>query len=666
MKRVSSRQRLVSWDDFDATTESPFHEVEDDEESYTSGYETALSQTYHSSIALDRLCDGNDDDIDICNNNSFDIDESDKTAASRTDTRRRKRDRKSLRPSSVSAQRTNACKTVETQDTSAFMLHNTLQTPTIVPAFAWESEKISSPLSSSIGFSGLIDDLHLKLFSFLDLTSLRAVMAVDHHFRDLIVSHDARTSLWMDHCQKLWHLREWNDENKQNHHDHQTFPKFIDNFHLPMAAPPSVTAVSFGDDDVDTTNISLLLSLTTTKFPTCVDQDISKPRMRLSRTIQQTIPEHRRDAEDQLIQFYEDEATGRSLVRYNGHIGQGDRCIRSNFPLPRPSRRVCEIDFAKDTNSSGRNSTSSHHAPLFGHDFHLDPHHPFFFNFLQRCSSKSYKIGGNKSSKPKLSSSKSLSSRPSPEWTPFVVPFVDKSNGSDTVSTLNVTPRFVSYFEVSILKPDENNDNAEFALPSRSPSPRYRSSHIDCVAVGVATNDFQLQSRMPGWDRQSYGYHGDDGGIFHASGGMLKEFGPKYGPGDTVGCGVDYVSKGIFYTLNGRFLGYAWEDIRDSILKKDLYPVVGLDTNCPVHLNWGFSGPFQFDLSKFIQKHEETILATYSLDKCVSPNDDDDDDDDAITAANTTGSANSGKNSGRKVSSLSSSRRHRRGIIRRW
>eukprot|EP00536_Pseudo-nitzschia_multiseries_P013453 jgi/Psemu1/327193/estExt_fgenesh1_pg.C_5750021 len=395
-----------------------------------------------------------------------------------------------------------------------------------------------------LGARALIDDLHLKVFSFLDLSSLRAAMFVNHHFRQLMVSHDSRSSLWIDHCEKLWNIRELRGETKPNQYPRQQpILKFIDNFHLPLAAPPSVTADSSGEDEADTTNLSLLLSLTANSFPTCVDRHISKPRARLSSAIQQTIPGHRRDEEDQLIRFYQDTLTGRSLVLYTGYV----------------------VSIFKRDESSNNNSNN-------------------------------------------------------------------------------------------------NNHDAGSSLQPPRPRPRYRTSHVDCVAVGVATKRFQVQSRMPGWDGESFGYHGDDGGIFHSSGAMLSEFGPKFGPGDTVGCGVDYISKGIFYTLNGKFLGYAWKNISDAILEKDLYTVVGLDSNCPVHLNLGFSGSFQFDLSGFIQKHEGIIAATYSLDRCVSPSD----NDGAITSANTVGSATSSKRSDRKFSGLSSPRRQRRSIIRRW
>jgi Ran-binding protein 9/10 len=105
------------------------------------------------------------------------------------------------------------------------------------------------------------------------------------------------------------------------------------------------------------------------------------------------------------------------------------------------------------------------------------------------------------------------------------------------------------------------------------------------------------------------GYHGDDAGLFHGAGtSRLTQYGPKFGCGDTVGCGVDYIQEQIFYTLNGRFLGYAFNLAdRDNSIAKILYPVVGVDTTSLVRVN--FHGPFCFDLHQMLKDQEPTVLA---------------------------------------------------------
>lgn len=91
---------------------------------------------------------------------------------------------------------------------------------------------------------------------------------------------------------------------------------------------------------------------------------------------------------------------------------------------------------------------------------------------------------------------------------------------------------------------------------------------------------------------------------------MLERFGPCFGTGDTVGCGIDYVARGIFFTLNGNFLGYGWKQIDSEFLEHDLYGVVGIDTNDPVAVNYG-AKPFQFNLNKFTKKHDLLIARQY-------------------------------------------------------
>ena len=622
MRRVSSRQRLVSWDAFDAaavsvtddtnvSSSSFCYVVEDEEESYI----TAQSSSYDS---LSTMGEGTDNDNNNDNDNDNDNDNT---------SRRRKRDRKSFRSSAqrlIGYNNNNIgndpktllpiTRTISTSTSSKVIV------PTIIPSYSWE---ISKPLSSSIEieFDNLIDDLHIVIFSFLDLSSLRSVMSINRHYRQLMLSNDARSSLWIDHCQKIWHI----STRKQQ-------PKIIDNFRLPIAAsfnkplssPTTMTTTTNNDSNTGTsTNTSLLLSLTPTSFPSCVDEDLMTTRMQRYRLQYE-------DDEPPVIQFYQDTHTGHSLVKYTGPVGQGDRCIRSNHPLPRPSSRRMPPS-APPSSSSHRSSVNissigGFGAALLGGSQHFDPHRPFLMNLL-RCGSKSM-MGDNgrynmKSSS--LSSSSSLTS--SFECSPFVVPFVDKSSNEDN-NNVNVTPRFISYYEVNILKmneddKDEENDAAPLtrtSLRSVNNNNNNNSNNKDCVAVGLATESFRVHSRMPGWDRQSFGYHGDDGGIFHSSGGMLKSYGPKFGSGDTVGCGIDYISKGIFYTLNGKFLGYAFKDIDNSVLQTDLYPVVGLDTNCPIHVNFGTDNEaFQFDLSNFIMKHERIVRSKYSIEVSCAP-----------------------------------------------
>ena len=105
----------------------------------------------------------------------------------------------------------------------------------------------------------------------------------------------------------------------------------------------------------------------------------------------------------------------------------------------------------------------------------------------------------------------------------------------------------MAYFEVSILPRQEahestNDDDSDrlevLRLEQRQTPPADSTNRsTECVAVGLSLPGYATVGRMPGWDPLSYGYHGDDGGLFHSKGDMLRKFSPTYGAGDTVGCG---------------------------------------------------------------------------------------------------------------------------------
>ena len=82
------------------------------------------------------------------------------------------------------------------------------------------------------------------------------------------------------------------------------------------------------------------------------------------------------------------------------------------------------------------------------------------------------------------------------------------------------------------------------------------------VALGFCTADAGSIESMtfPGWPLEpnasfvhsSWAYHGDDGGYFASDRqkGPLQ-YGKHYGPGDTVGCGLELAAQKIFFTRNG-------------------------------------------------------------------------------------------------------------------
>ena len=87
------------------------------------------------------------------------------------------------------------------------------------------------------------------------------------------------------------------------------------------------------------------------------------------------------------------------------------------------------------------------------------------------------------------------------------------------------------------------------------------------ASLGVCAEWAVFNNVMPGWwcGAESYGYQGNEGKLFACSNPSPSIddhfdgiFGPKYGPGDIIGCGVDFANRTLFFTKNGEFLGELW------------------------------------------------------------------------------------------------------------
>ncbi|GAB2217538.1 hypothetical protein Droror1_Dr00000735 [Drosera rotundifolia] len=117
------------------------------------------------------------------------------------------------------------------------------------------------------------------------------------------------------------------------------------------------------------------------------------------------------------------------------------------------------------------------------------------------------------------------------------------------------------------------------------------------VAIGLSGPGFKMR-RQPGWEANSYGYHGDDGFLYRGQ-GRGEPFGPTYTTGDTVGCGINYAvgatfSPLIFFTKNGAIVGSLCKDV-----KGPLYPTVAVHSpNEEVVVNFG-KDPFVFDIKAY-------------------------------------------------------------------
>lgn len=123
------------------------------------------------------------------------------------------------------------------------------------------------------------------------------------------------------------------------------------------------------------------------------------------------------------------------------------------------------------------------------------------------------------------------------------------------------------------------------------------------MGIGLSAQGVNM-NRLPGWDKHSYGYHGDDGHSFCSS-GTGQPYGPTFTTGDVIGCCVNLINNTCFYTKNGHSLGVAFTD-----LPPNLYPTVGLQTPGEiVDANFG-QQPFVFDIEDYMREWRAKIHGT--------------------------------------------------------
>lgn len=269
-------------------------------------------------------------------------------------------------------------------------------------------------------------------------------------------------------------------------------------------------------------------------------------------------------------------------VLFTGRVGESNRSVQSTIPFP-----------AVNLNQQMHKSVFEYlyhylcTILLFLQELHLI-YEQSIVNSRSRNSSSSSSNSSSNNGRNALQL-KSLNCQDNKHCTPFLY----YSMGGRVFTC--ITPRAISYYEVrvkqgnSVSSSNNNNNNNDIAT--------------DCVAVGLSSCDFESHTRLPGWDYNSYGYHGDDGAIYHGKGHKLSSYGPAFTVGDIVGCGLNHRERSIFFTLNGVFLGTAFQSVKPGI---ELYPTVGIDmTNGSVDFNFGCSTPFVFDLMEYIELDED-------------------------------------------------------------
>ena len=125
------------------------------------------------------------------------------------------------------------------------------------------------------------------------------------------------------------------------------------------------------------------------------------------------------------------------------------------------------------------------------------------------------------------------------------------------------------------------------------------------IGIGLCSTNIDLD-RLPGWEMDSLGYHGDDGNIFKDS-GIGIQYGPKFTTGDTIGLCWNLVKKIIFFTKNGFPLENAFSKYCPFNCHA-MVPVVGLRTPGElIEVNF-CKNRFEFDINYYIRNESKIMI----------------------------------------------------------
>ncbi|ORY88948.1 concanavalin A-like lectin/glucanase domain-containing protein [Leucosporidium creatinivorum] len=105
------------------------------------------------------------------------------------------------------------------------------------------------------------------------------------------------------------------------------------------------------------------------------------------------------------------------------------------------------------------------------------------------------------------------------------------------------------------------------------------------VAIGLTTKPYP-SFRLPGWNKYSVGYFSTDGFKSHSYPFTSTSYGPPLTEGDVLGVGYRPRTGTVFFTRNGKKL----EDAYIGLNRHNLFPTVGANAGCTLHVNFGQAG----------------------------------------------------------------------------
>eukprot|EP00375_Theileria_parva_P003618 XP_766303.1 hypothetical protein [Theileria parva strain Muguga] len=137
---------------------------------------------------------------------------------------------------------------------------------------------------------------------------------------------------------------------------------------------------------------------------------------------------------------------------------------------------------------------------------------------------------------------------------------------------------------------DSGSVQSDTCAPTNCPLYYYEVEIVKCDSQPKIVVGFSYRS-----EPNSVGYKSEDGYSMNGT-SKSESYGPSYGKGDVIGCGINYLNQNYFFTKNGSFLGSA-----GSLFHIDNYPTVGLNS-FGESVKFNFLGPFKFNIEDYYKK----------------------------------------------------------------